>query len=292
MREKKQEIIDQGMRVLITGGQGMLGQAVQRLFAAKATVVAPGRQELDIRDAAAVAHWLQKTQPDWVLHLAALTNVDYCQQEPELALQVNTRATETLVAACHKTAAGLLFMSSIAVFDGTSDQPYVETDQPRPVNQYGCTKWWAEQAVATLPRHLIVRSGWLFGGAENDKKFVRKIWHLAETRPELAVVEDKVGSPTYVDDLASGLWRLVVEARQGLFHLVNGGPPVSRYALAQEIVVAAGLETAIRPVSSDHFPALAPRPDMEAAASHFTQGWLRPWPAALRQYIAQLHHSA
>ncbi len=280
------------MRILTTGGQGMLGGAVRRVFAAEATVVAPSRQELDITDDAAVEYWLEKVRPDWIVHLAALTNVDQCQREPELALRVNTRATETLVGACRGAGAGLLFLSSIAVFDGTSATPYVETDPPRPANHYGCTKWLAEQAVATLPHHLIVRSGWLFGGAENDKKFVRIIWQMAQKRPDLAVVEDKVGSPTYVDDLASGLWRLIAEEKQGLFHLVNGGPPVSRYALAREIVAAANLETVIRPVSSNHFPVLASRPDMEAAASHYTDGWLRPWPAALRQYIAHLKQSA
>lgn len=276
------------MRILVTGGQGMLGQAVCKVFLAEHGVIAPGRDKLDITNPTHIKQWLETTRPDWVFHLAALTNVDQCQREPDLAYQTNTTATAHLVEHCRQRDIGLLFVSSIAVFGGQNSQPYHEGDQPAPVNVYGDSKWQAEQLVATLPRHLIVRSGWLFGGGTTDKKFVRKIVELATTRDSIAVVNDKVGSPTYVVDLAEGMARLFRAESHGLFHLLNAGASVSRFALAKAIVALAGLPTLVMPVSSDHFPQLAPRPDMEAAISQYTQNWLPDWRTSLETYLEKL----
>jgi dTDP-4-dehydrorhamnose reductase len=265
----------------------MLGDALSHRLQGRHELFAAGREQFDVADRRVVFEIIAAHKPDWVIHLAALTDVDRCEREPEEARRVNTLGTEYIVAACRQAGAGLLFLSSIAVFDGFKQTPYDEADIPRPINQYGWSKCLAEQAVATLPRHLIVRSGWLFGGVV-DKKFVSKILSLAGSRHSLHVVADKVGSPTSVTDLAAGLERLLQEGAQGLYHLVNSGPPVSRYALAQAIVTAAGLSTEILPVASDHFPALAPRPDMEAAVSLHTNGWLPPWREALDVYVATL----
>lgn len=275
----------------MTGAHGMLGGALSQRLQQRHELFAAGREQLDVADRRAVLAALTTYEPDWVIHLAALTDVDRCEREPEEARRVNTQGTEHIVDACRQVGAGLLFLSSIAVFDGRKQTPYDELDSPRPINQYGRSKCLAEQSVATLPRHLIVRSGWLFGG-DVDKKFVSKILSLAGSRRSLQVVEDKVGSPTSVTDLAAGLERLLREGAEGLYHLVNGGPPVSRYALAQAIVTAAGLPTEILPVSSDYFPALAPRPDMEAAVSLHTNGWLPPWQEALSAYVAALSPAA
>lgn len=266
----------------------MLGQSVCRHFRLHHDLIAPSRVELDICDGCAVRRQVRQARPDWVLHLAALTDVDLCQQQPDLAYQVNRAATANLAAVCQELDAPLLLMSSIAVFDGRKPLPYLEDDSPAPVNVYGESKWQAEQIVATLPHHLIVRSGWLFGGGPADKKFVSKILSLAQHHTQLAVVDDKTGSPTFTDDLALGLERLLLGGQRGVVHLVNSGSPVTRYQLAAEIVRLAGLTPDVIPVPSTHFPRLAPRPDMEAADSYYTQGWLRPWLAALQTYVAQL----
>lgn len=276
------------MRIFVTGGAGMLGQSVCRHFRLYHDVIAPTRAELDICDERALRRQVTQARPDWVLHLAALTDVDLCQQQPELAYQVNTTAVAHLAAVCQDLDAPLLLMSSIAVFDGRKTSPYLEDDLPAPVNVYGQSKWQAEQIAATLPHHLIVRSGWLFGGGPADKKFVSKILSLAQQRARLAVVDDKTGSPTFTDDLAPGLERLLLDGQRGVVHLVNSGSPVTRYQLAAEIVRLAGLATDVVPVPSTHFPRLAPRPPMEAAASHYTNGWLPSWSVALQTYLAQL----
>ena len=266
----------------------MLGQAVRRTLAAEHDLIVPGRAELDITDTVALQRRLHASRPHWVLHLAALTDVDRCEREPEAAFRVNTAATETIVAGCRALDAGLLFVSTIAVFDGKKESAYVESDRPNPVNAYGCSKWRAEAAVASLPRHLIVRSSWLFGGGVVDKKFVGKILALAATRDVLHVVADKVGSPTSVDDLALGLQRLLQVGAIGLYHAVNAGQPASRFHFARAIVAAAALPVTVRPVTSSFFPQLAPRPDMEAARSEkLAASWLPPWPQALQTYVAE-----
>lgn len=269
----------------------MLGQCVCRHLHPRHELIAPPRTELDICDHASVRHQIITAHPDWVLHLAALTDVDLCQRQPDLAYKVNTAATANLVSICRNLNLPLLLISSIAVFNGRKPVPYLEDDLPAPLNVYGESKWQAERFVATLPRHSIVRSGWLFGGGVADKKFVSKILSLAQRRQRLTVVNDKIGSPTFTDDLAQGLERLLRGEKYGLMHLVNAGPPVSRFGLAAEILRLAKLATELIPVPSTNFPHLAPRPEMEAAASHYTSDWLRPWPAALRSYVGQLMNS-
>ncbi|HEY2944036.1 MAG TPA: NAD(P)-dependent oxidoreductase [Vicinamibacteria bacterium] len=269
------------MRILVTGATGMLGVSVCRTLQDEHAVLAAGHEELDVTDAEAVRSRLQRDRPDWVVHLAALTDVDRCQREPERAMAVNAASTETIAAWCGESGGGLLLLSSIAVFDGTKASPYVESDEPRPANAYGESKRRAERAAARLPDHLVVRTGWLFSGRADDRKFVGQILRRARESDSLDVVCDRFGSPTWVEDLATGIRRAVSEGLRGVVHIVNEGSPASRVDVAREVVTRAGLPTRIRPVSSDFFPGLAPRPAMEAARSGRTDGWLRPWRDAL-----------
>jgi dTDP-4-dehydrorhamnose reductase len=265
----------------------MLGRAAVGRLAAAHDVVAAGHGELDVTDTVSVRQWFEHDRYDWVVHLAALTNVDRCQREPDRAMAINAAATETLAAACAAAGSGLLLLSSIAVFDGAKPTPYVESDLPRPANVYGESKWRAERAVASLPRHLIVRTGWLFAGGPGDHKFIGQILRRAREHDTVDVVADRFGSPTFVGDLAEGLSRLLREAHGGLVHLVNEGGPVSRVDVAREAFRLAGVSAQIRPVPSAAFPTLAPRPAMEAARSERVEGWLRTWAEALRAAMAR-----
>lgn len=277
-----------GMKILITGANGQLGQAVCRHLSLSHQVIATYRSTLDITNPALVFNKLEQHCPNWVFHLAALTDVDQCQREPALAFQLNMEGTKNVVEQCRHFAIPLLFLSSIAVFDGQKSTPYNENDAPNPLNIYGQSKWAAEQIVATLPEHLIVRSGWLFGGGERDKKFVSKIVSLARSQTTLSVVDDKIGSPTDVDDLSVGLERLILSKKRGVVHLVNAGTPVSRYQLAHHILQFAQLSTTLHAVPSSHFPNLAPRPAMEAAHSLHTDNWLPLWQHSLQNYLCNL----
>ena len=275
------------MRILVTGAAGMSGAAVCRALRGGHEVIAKGRAEVDVTDAAALWSCLERDRPDWVVHLAALTDVDRCQREPERAMAVNTTPVQTIASWCAENRGGLLLLSSIAVFDGRKASPYTEADAPSPANVYGESKWRAERIAAGVPRHLVVRTGWLFAGDASDRKFVGRILDLARERDSLDVVSDRFGSPTWVESLAAGIRRLLEEQTRGLVHLVNEGGPASRVDLAREVVALVGLATRIRPVTSDTFPQLAPRPAMEAARSERTQGWLPPWREALKDCLAR-----
>jgi dTDP-4-dehydrorhamnose reductase len=270
------------VKVLVTGAGGMLGRAVCRNLAAGHQVIAATRRELDVTDHVALQDRLDQARPDWVVHLAALTDVDRCEREPAAAFAVNSAPLSGLAAWCGNHGAGLVLLSSIAVFDGTKASAYGESDTPCPANVYGRSKWEAERLAMAAPRHLVVRTGWLFAGDESDHKFVGRILKLARERSSIDVVRDKWGSPTWVHDLAAGLRRLMEEDQRGLVHCVNEGAPASRVDVARAVVEEAGLRTEVNPVSSDRFSDLAPRPAMEAARSVRTAGWLQPWSTALR----------
>ena len=281
---------DLSMKLLLTGADGMLGQAICRQLSPHHQLFPLNKQTLDVTDADSACYWVNRIQPDWVLHCAALTDVDRCEREPDLAFAINAKGTENMMIACRHFQIPMLYLSSIAVFSGDKSTPYNEQDTPHPANQHGVSKWQGEQAVAQLPHHLIVRTGWLFGG-KNDKKFIRKILDLAQKRPTLSVVDDKIGSPTYVDDLAQGIGQLLVQNEIGVVHLVNDGMPVSRFELAKKALGLAKLNNPISPVPSTHFPQLAPRPNMEATVSLCTAGWLPDWQDSLATYIAQVEIS-
>ena len=293
------------MRILVTGARGMVGRAVQRLLTPQHEIIATDLDELDVTMPGAALKYLEQTRPAAVLHLAALTDVDYCEVHHDEALRINTLGTELLAAACRRFDCDLLYVSTIAVFDGTADRAYTEYDQPHPANWYAHTKWLGEQAVAQLAdRFYIVRTGWLFGGWPDDHKFIGKIMLQAQNVDRILAVNDKFGSPTYTDDLARGLQCVLESGLYGTYHLVNTGDPVSRYDTAQELLRLAQLNhCSVEPISSDRFPMPAPRPRMEAARNLRLEllgyQWMRAWQDALQDYIAvmqatphvtRLHH--
>lgn len=279
------------MRILVTGAHGMVGRAVQRILAAQHEVIATDLDQFDVSAPGAALKFLDKTQPAVVVHLAALTDVDYCELHHDEALRVNTLGTELLAVACRRLGCDLVYVSTIAVFDGTADRAYTEYDQPRPANWYAHTKWLGEQAVAQLAdRFYIARTGWLFGGWPDDHKFIGKIIQRAQSADRIQAVNDKFGSPTYTDDLALGLQRLIEAELYGTYHLVNVGEPVSRYDIAQHLLRLAHLDHCqVEPIGSDRFPMPAPRPRMEAARNLrlelMNYPWMRPWQDALRDYV-------
>jgi dTDP-4-dehydrorhamnose reductase len=277
--------------VLVTGARGMLGLDLCRVLARSGDrVTGLGRAELDVRDAAQVRAALERARPERVIHLAALTDVDACERDPAAAFETNALGARNVALACQALDLELVYVSTLAVFNGDKPTAYVESDAPDPRSAYGRSKHEGEQAVRQLARrHFIARGGWLFGGGAHDKKFVGKVLARARARAEVSAVDDKFGSPTYTLDFARGLARLATTGRYGSYHLVNTGQPASRYAVAQAIVAAAGLTCRVTPVGSEAFPLVAPRPRMEAGenAALAANGWdwMRPWRAALAEYV-------
>ena len=283
------------MRILVTGAKGMLGSDLCPVLREHHEVMATDIEEMDVRDATAVRETFRHFLPHAVVHLAALTDVDGCERQPDGAFRTNAVGTQIVALACHEIGATMVYVSTISVFDGYKPIPYTEFDSPRPQSAYSQAKYAGERIVESLvPQHYIVRAGWMFGGGMEDKKFVAKILDLACLRTELKVVNDKFGSPTYTVDFARGVERLMETGLFGLYHLVNAEGCASRFEVARAILDYAGITTcAVVPVSSAEFPLPAPRPRMEAARNYHLEllglHLMRDWRSALCAYLERLY---
>ena len=287
------------MKALVTGSAGMLGSAViDRLRADRFEIVATDKSvrgkatlPMDIQDRGSVRATFDEHKPDLVLHLAAETNVDLCEQEPEHAYATNAFGTENVVRACGEHGAVMVYISTANVFDGEKREPYTEYDTPGSVNVYGRSKHAGECIVEqSLDRYFIFRAGWMVGGWEIDKKFVHTMARLCREKDELRVVDDKFGSPTFTADFATHMMTVVDSGRYGLYHLANKGT-ASRWEIAKEIVKGLGMvgEVDVVPISSAEFPLPAPRPRSEMMQNLKLQllglDEMPHWKDALREYL-------
>jgi dTDP-4-dehydrorhamnose reductase len=228
-------------RVAITGAAGQLGRQLVRAFGgAGHEVLALSRPDFDVTDAGHLSR-LTDWRPDVVVNSAAWTDVDGCARDPERAMRINGEGAGAVARAAADAGALIVQISTNEVFDGTLDRPYVEDDEPSPINPYGASKLAGEAAVAAAsPRNLIVRTAWLYGGPTSFPEKIRAaaVRMFTEGRP-LTVVDDEWGNPTDVSWLAAATERLVgLEADAdivGPVHLA-GSPPTSRYGWAEELL--------------------------------------------------------
>ncbi len=258
------------MKVMITGAGGLLGAAlVPALQARRDDVFAFRHAECDVTDAAAYAARARECRPEWILHLAAHTKVDACEQEPERASLVNAFGARNAAAAASECGAALLYVSTDYVFDGRATRPYEPGDPVAPLGVYGRTKWAGEEAVRELcARHAIVRTSWLFGpGGAN---FVDTMLDKARAGHALTVVDDQTGSPTYTPDLAAQLLRLADGRHFGTFHCTNSGSATWR-ELAQHAIAAAGLDVKVAPITTAELGRPAPRPAYSVLGNDWTE---------------------
>jgi dTDP-4-dehydrorhamnose reductase len=285
------------MKIIVTGHLGMLGKDVMRVLGKhnEVQVYEMGydirdKKQNDVRDATRVMDFAKKTKPEIVIHLAAKTDVDRCEVEIDDAFSTNAIGTKNWALACQKVGAEMVYVSTGSVFDGTKVEPYTEFDVPNPQSIYSRSKFEGEKMVERyLNSYYIVRTGWLFGGGKEDKKFVAKILDIAQTKREISAVTDKIGSPTYTLDLANGIKDLIKTKSYGLYHMVNNGF-CTRFDCAKKIVQYAKIENVtLKPVTSASFPLPAPRPRMEALRNYHLdlvgRNTMRGWEEALEDYI-------
>jgi len=275
------------MRITIFGATGLLGKALVREWKDD-EVTGFASADGDIRDEKQVSNLVQHARPDWIVLAAAYTDVDGCESNRDLAYDVNSRGAVNVARAAKQHGSRLLFLSTDYVFDGTKTTPY-ETNDPRsPSSVYGHSKAEAEVRLAEiLPGCCIVRTSWLFG--PGGKCFPDTILKLAETRPELEVVGDQHGSPTYSIDLARAIIQLCRQGASGIVHATNRGD-CSWYEFAREIIAAAGLKTVVRETTSDKFVRPAKRPKYSVLSPESLQkhGIAMPhWRDALKRYLLQ-----
>jgi len=248
------------MNVIITGAKGRLGSAlVERFTAAGYNVTATDLPELDLINFWAVRAFIHDHRPEWIIHPAAWTDVDGCARDPEKATLINGHATGNIAAAAAEIGAGVAYVSSNEVFDGRSGRTYNEYDVTNPINPYGYSKWSGEQAlIRANPRHMIFRTAWLF--AHGGKNFIQSILNAAQAGKPLRVVTNEIANPTYTEDLADAIAKLIKIERSGTYHLVNEGY-CSRYAFARYALDRAGYaETPVAKISAAEWqrPSLPP----------------------------------
>ena len=275
------------MRILITGAGGMLGLDVLR--AAPRTgheALGLTRAQLDITDAAATAAAVRDAAPDAVINCAAWTNVDGAESDAEAASAVNGKGAGNVAAAATAAGAWVLQVSTDYVFDGSKPSPYAESDPVGPVSAYGRSKLEGERAVAAAApeTHTIVRTAWLFGAG--GKCFPKTILRAAAQRPELTVVADQVGCPTFTAHLAPALTELAAQRVPGILHVVGGGQ-CSWYEFAAAILVAAGVDCPVRPISTAEYPVPARRPANSVLVSERGAPTLPSWREGLAAFMSE-----
>ena len=283
------------MKIFLTGASGILGTDIAREFQlANFEVFGFNSTDIILGNYQDVEKKIMFYQPDIVIHCAALTNVDLCEEDKAAAVLTNVVGSTNVAMAADKIKAKIVYISSCGVYGNGKATPYNELDEPAPVNFHHSTKLEGERAVKERnDNFLIIRPGWLFGGTVQHKKnFVEARRKEAIKNPVLKSAIDKFGSPTYTADLAKQLLLLVNAGCNGTFNVVNEGC-ASRYDYVSEILKLLGFETVPEGVSSNEFPRKAAMPDNECL-----ENWelnlaglnnMRGWKEALKAYITSTY---
>lgn len=279
------------MKVLVTGVTGQLGYDVaweleKRHIEYKGT----GSREMDISDAEAVKRIITAYHPDAIIHCAAYTAVDKAEDDYGRAMDVNAKGTLAIAKAAKEIDAKMLYISTDYVFNGQGTEPFTVDAAAAPLNVYGLTKLFGEEAVQMeLSKYFIVRISWVFG--KNGNNFIKTMLRLGQTHEELTVVSDQWGSPTYTADLAPLLCDMINTDAYGIYHATNEG--ITNWAeFAAYIMEQAHLSCKVRPISSSDYPTKAVRPlNSRLYKSSLDKAGFRrlpDWKDALRRYLKEI----
>jgi dTDP-4-dehydrorhamnose reductase len=290
-------------KVLITGCGGMLGDAVYPYFTSKyENVLASDKKlngewlmRLDVRDDVHLSDVFRDFKPDLVVHLAAETDLEYCEVHTDIAKDTNSVATKTIAKLSEEYGSTLVYISTAGVFDGLKNGGlYTEQDQPNPIMVYGQSKYEGElHALKHCSKTFVVRAGWMMGGGrKKEKKFIYKILQqIAEGRQEIHAVNDRFGTPTYTYDFAMNLSLLLETKEYGIYHMACEGRG-TRYDVAKEILrICKRPDIKLTAVDSEFFKKeyFAPRPLSEMMLNDHLRNigidYMRPWKISLQDYI-------
>ncbi len=277
------------MRVTLFGASGLLGHdLVPELSSERDQLTALSIEDADLRDHARIRAVIRESRPEWVLLLAAYTDVDGCESNRDLAFAVNCDGAVNVAEAAREAGSRLLFVSTDYVFDGSKRSPYQTSDARNPASVYGESKARAEERLLEiLPEVCIARTSWLFG--HGGKCFPATILKLASSRPEISVVNDQRGSPTFTVDLAPALVQLCRASARGIVHVTNSGN-CTWYEFATEIMRMSGLPAVVKPVTTAEFPRPARRPAYSVLSPDSLHAYnihMPDWKDALRRYLAR-----
>ncbi len=247
------------MKYLITGGTGQLGYDIikELINRNEKDYLAPSSKKMDITNQKQVEKIILNYKPDIIFHCAAYTAVDKAEEDKENCYNVNVNGTKNIVEVAKRINAKVVYISTDYVFDGTKKTEYETEDITNPINYYGYTKLLGEKEVQQLNDYLIVRISWVFG--ENGKNFVKTMLNLAETKTELSIVSDQIGSPTYTKDLSKLLLDMIENNKKGLFFATNEDF-CSWYEFAEYIFKINNINIKLNKVLTKDYKTLAKRP--------------------------------
>lgn len=292
--------MNKNSKILITGCGGMLGEAVYKEFKDKYTIYPtdidlsePWLRHLDVTSPSEIDKNLRKINPDAIIHLAALTDVEYCEMNPGRAYDVNFIGTLNMARISDKYKIPLVYISTAGIFDGKK-QNYSESDTPRPLSIYAKAKYAGELAVLAVPKSIVIRAGWMLGGGpKKDKKFTNKIIkQIRSGAKELFIVNDKMGTPTYTYDLAKTIHYLLNNNLYGVYNEACSGA-CSRIDMSRQILKTFNLDKKIKIkiVSPKYFNKeyFAPRPASEKLITSKMRSinprLVRSWNECLIEYL-------
>lgn len=282
------------MKTLITGANGQLGtelhEILEREFSGQTLYT--DVQELDLTNAKAVDSYVANNEITHIVNCAAYTAVDRAEEEKMLCAAVNTDAVKNLAMAADANGAKIIHISTDYVFDGTNHRPYRESDKVNPISQYGTTKRKGETLLLALaPQAIIIRTAWLYSA--HGKNFVKTMLRLADSQPEIKVVCDQIGTPTFARDLARAVVK-VLQSHQwvpGIYHFTDEGA-ASWYDFAKAIFRIAGKDVKVTPIPTEDYPTPASRPSysiLDRTRIKATYGIEIPhWEEALADCLRQL----
>jgi dTDP-4-dehydrorhamnose reductase len=283
------------MKAFLTGASGILGTDIKAALESENWEVAGfNSTNIDITNRSEVRKKVQSFKPDLIIHSAAMTNVDLCEDDTKSAFLANVIGTHNLSLSAADNETKIVYISSCGVYGNGKKTPHTEDDPTYPVNYHHYTKLLGEQRVKEHnKRFIIVRPGWLFGGTPLHKKnFIEARRKEATKNPAIKSAVDKVGCPTYTMDLAKQLVTLLNEDVFGTFNIVNEGT-ASRFDYVSEIITAFHFNNSMEPVNSNEFPRKANMPDNEMLENmHLSLRGLnnmRHWKEALNNYITSTY---
>ncbi len=269
------------MKILIIGGSGRLGRVLGRiLLEENYTTISLGSRELDLRDDNATNEVIGYS-PDYIIHTAALTNVDECERNPKLAYSINSFGTEKVAKAADKLSVPLLYISTDYVFDG-ENPPYSENDEPNPVSVYGKSKLLGEDFVNRLSSSIVLRVSWLFGPEGRD--FVSFVMRADNSIP---VVGSQISKPTCTVDISHAIKNLINSRVSGIYHFANP-PAVSRTEWVKTILRISKTEKEVTEVNWNYLNVAARRPlnsSLSTLKYEGEFGKIRSWEEGLREII-------
>jgi len=278
------------MRILLTGASGQLGTTIAADYAGRAEVVPVTRAALDLGDAAAIEAFVARARPDAVINCAAFTDVDGSEDRAIEAIQVNALAVRALARGASAAGAAFVHYGTDFVFDGLTDRPYTEEDEPAPQSVYACSKLLGDWFAADCPRHYVLRVESLFGGSQR-KSSVDRIADAIRSRQPARVFVDRTVTPSYVRDVAAATWQLLeTGGAAGVYHCVNSGV-TTWFELGKEISRLLGVEPDLVPVKVADVRMRARRPQYAALANDKLARAgipMPPWQDALARYLATL----